>query len=268
MNRGFYAAVSAMSADIERFNVMTNNLANINTHGYKKHQTLHHDFQTGLVKRFNDSREQWPLARVSRAPDLIPAQPRTLGKMGAGTLVQSTWTDYLDGALEQTDRNLDIALQGQGFLVIQQDDNQVAYTRHGALTLNGEQTLVNSEGRAVLGNRGAISLTNAQKITITEQGDVYADGQFVDRLLLAQFEAPEKLINIGNNLYQALPEMQELYAENIQVFQGYLERSNVNVADEMVKMVSALRAYQASSKALQTQDELNGRLVNDVGRPT
>lgn len=270
MNRGFYSAVSAMSADIERFNVMANNLANVSTHGYKKHQTLHHDFESKMIQRVraSNSAEQVlrPSARVQST--LPPPHSASIGTLGSGTLVQSTWTSYADGALEQTERNLDLALQGEGFFVIEQPNNQVAYTRDGAFSLNIDGELVTSSGFRVLSDTGPIRLAGAQKITINSEGEVFADGQRVEKLLLANFEEPAKLMNAGQNLYRALPEMPELYAEKIRVYQGYLERSNVNVADEMVKMVSALRAYQASSKALTTQDDLTGRLINEVGRPS
>lgn len=267
MSRGFYSATAAMMADVDRFETVANNLANINTHGFKRHQTLHHDFQEGFINRVRATRSQLNFDQQGQAQREFTTEPNArIGELGTGTYVSSTWTHFEGGALQETQGPLDFALKDEGFFTVTNPQGQESYTRNGHFKLNNEGMLVTSDGLAVMGQNGSIQLDTTAKISVDNEGRVYADGQEVDQLKLVRFENPQLLVNEGSNRYSALPEQQALVT-HAEVSQGFLEQSNVDVASEMVQMISALRSYQISQKALQTEDEMSGRLINDVGRP-
>lgn len=268
MSRGFYAAASAMMADMERFNVMSNNLANVNTHGYKRQQTIHHDFRQGFIERINNRQNH--LQSNESGPDTMAfseASDVRIGELGTGTLVQNSWTDFSNGALENTGSDFDVALQGDGFFVVRGADGNDYYTRHGGFQLDAKGYLVNANGLTVQSQGGSIQIGQAKNVQIDSEGKIYADGTLYDQIKQVRFEEPQLLMNQGNNLFARLPQQNELASGNV-VKQGYLERSNVNVASEMVTMISALRSYQISQKALQSEDEMTGKLINEVGRPS
>lgn len=266
MTRGFYSATAAMMSDVERFETVANNLANVNTHGFKRHQTLHHDFQQGFVERIQTHQVKLtPDKDGELMRDLVQDQPLDIGEMGTGTFVMSQWTHFEQGALQETQNPLDLALKGNGFFAVSLPNGELRYSRNGSFKMNADGLLVNNNGLAVMGQRGEIELDPDAKITITATGDVIQNGKVVDQLDIINFEQPELLLNQGDNLYAAIPEMQETNSQ-AHVAQGFLELSNVDVAGEMIQMISALRSYQISQKALQTEDEMSGRLINDVGR--
>lgn len=268
MSRGFYAAASAMVTEMDRFSVMANNLANLNTHGYKRQQAIQHDFRRGFIERIHN--QQVLLAHGENGPEQVhlPSGEVPIGQLGTGTLIQNSWSDFSDGSLEETGAPLDLALQGSGFFVVQDDKGQDYYTRQGGFQLNADGTLVNADGQQVQGLNGSLDLSGAQKIQIDAHGNVYADGQYQDSLKLVEFEHPQLLLNRGDNLYARLPEQQEILTTSSELKQGYLERSNVEVASEMVTMIAALRSYQISQKALQSEDDMTGKLINEIGRPS
>lgn len=266
MTRGFYSATAAMMADVNRFETVANNLANVNTHGFKRHQTLHHDFQEGFVERVQAHKQRLSFnQRGELVKDLIQDSPREIGEMGTGTFVMGNWTHYDQGALQQTENPLDLALKGDGFFTVAGPDGNPRYTRNGHFKLNEAGQLVNADGLALLGQRGTIEIDPRASLSIGADGQVFENGQVIDQLQLVNFEQPQLLVNQGGNLYSALPGMQSLDT-NAEVAQGYLEQSNVDVAGEMIQMISALRSYQISQKALQSEDEMSARLINDVGR--
>lgn len=266
MSRGFYAAVSAMQTHSEQLDVIANNLANVNTHGFKRSQHIQHDFRRGFLARADATRLL--LERNNQGllqADFQEARTRGIGELGTGTLNTRSWSDFKDGALEKTEAPLDLALQGEGFFVLQTPEGE-QYTRHGAFQLNEQGQLVTADGMAVQGQQGDILLETGSSVTIDAQGIIYQNGQQVDQLQLVKFENPQLLVNVGNNRLSRLPEQEVLADESSQVHQHFLERSNVDVATEMVGMISALRAYQFAQKALQSEDELTGKLSNEISR--
>ena len=126
MSRGFYAAASAMMSDMTRFDVIANNLANVNTTGYKRSQSVHHDFREGFIQRIHNEQA---LAGVSEsgkfAPRAVPLPPAPVGVLGTGTMVQSTWNDFQHGSLEKTEGPFDVALQSEEFFVVQNPNERL-----------------------------------------------------------------------------------------------------------------------------------------------
>lgn len=270
MSRGFYAASSAMMSDMTRFDVIANNLANVNTTGFKRSQSVHHDFREGFIQRAQNERA---LASVSESgafePRSVPLPPAKIGRLGTGTMVQSTWSDFHHGTLEKTEGPFDVALQSEGFFVFQNpdktSDQRLLYSRDGAFQPNEKGELVNARGLKVMGQRGPITLSGRGTLTVDEQGGLWQNGVRIETLRVANFDNPQLLQNRGNQLFEALPG-QESFDIVPLTKQGFLERSNVDVAGEMVNMITAMRAYQISQKALQSEDEMTDKAVNTVGR--
>ncbi len=265
MSRGFYAAASAMMSDMTRFDVVANNLSNINTTGFKRSQSIHHDFRNGFIQRIHRERQ---LASVNangdyeqRSVDLPPAR---LGELGTGTLVQHSFDDFSNGTLTQTEGSFDVGLQGEGFFVVAQGAQRLL-TRSGAFQRNNEGLLVNASGLPVMGQNGPITISDRYPLSVTEDGALWQNGEYLDSLRIENVDNPQLLLNQGSQLYAPL-ENQDTFVVAPQVKQGYLEHSNVDVATEMVTMISALRAYQISQKALQSEDDMTGKAVNTLGR--
>lgn len=268
MSRGLYTAASAMIADAERFDAISNNLANINTHGFKRQQTVHHDFEVGLLRRMQAS-QMGVRSRNDGLSEALyrPDGDQIIGQLGTGSLVQETWTDFADGSLEQTEAPLDLALQGDGFYVLSSEAGETFLTRNGAFTQDSEGFLRNPGGMYLLDQNGSPLQVPAgsSRLIISQSGEVFADGVSLGALQRVRYAEPQLLLHRGGQLFQALPQQAALPSD-ASVHQGYLERANVDVASEMVQMISAMRAYQISQKALQTEDDMTGRLINEVGR--
>ncbi|MGE3725010.1 MAG: flagellar basal-body rod protein FlgF [Candidatus Sericytochromatia bacterium] len=262
-SRGLYTAASAMMMDMVRMDTLSNNLANLNTTGYKRMQTLHHDFQRGLLDRMKNSQSYLSQRSGQEEVAFRSSQDVPLGHLGTGTVVSGIYTDFSSGSVEDTGNAFDLALQGDGFFTVETPSG-LMYTRNGAFTRNGEGELVTSEGFRVLGQNGPIVLPE-QGVTITEQGEIYAGQEQLDSLQITDFEEPWSLIRRGSSFFAAPSDAPQTAAE-AKVLQGKLEHTNVNTAGEMVQMITALRSYQMSQKALQSEDELTGRLI-ELGRP-
>lgn len=266
MSRGFYSATAAMMSEMERFETVANNLANVNTHGFKRKQTLHHDFAAGFVERTQAAQMRLGLDAQGRPQRERSAEaPARIGELGTGTYVMSTWTLHEGGALESTGNPYDLALQGEGFFVVQDADGKEHYTRNGHFGLNAEGELVTGSGMQVLGENGPLRFAPGTRISLDAQGRVF-DGQTeIDSLRLVNFKQPQQLVSEGSTLF-ANPQNGETAPVTASLVQGSLEQSNVDVAGEMVQMISALRSYQIAQKALQSEDDMSGKLINQVGR--
>jgi flagellar basal-body rod protein FlgF len=263
-SRGLYSAASAMMMDLIRMDTVANNLANVNTTGYKRQQTLHHDFKAGLIERMKTAAPYVSQnGNGSETLETFEGGVTALGELGTGTVVSGTYVGFEAGSLEVTSNPLHVALQGTGFFVVE-TPNGPMYTRNGSFTRNSEGELVTVEGFRVMGENGPILLPETP-VSITEKGDVYAGQQYINSLQITDFAEPSSLIRRGSSFFAAPNDALEIAPEAV-VLQGNLEHSNVDTAREMVQMITAMRSYQLSQKALQTEDEMTGRL-NDLGRP-
>ncbi|MDI3279769.1 MAG: flagellar basal-body rod protein FlgF [Bacillota bacterium] len=259
MLRGLYTAASGMLLEKTRTDVIANNLANVNTTGFKRDSLLTEAFPQLLLHRLDDPVQQMPL--VPWPPvDLRPP----VGWVGVGAAVQGTATDFTQGQLVVTDNPLDVALVGRGFLVVEERGG-LRYTRNGSLALDSEGYLVTSEGARVLGLNGPVAVSGS-KIQITAEGEVLVDGAYVDTLQVVDFPEPAGLVKEGDSLYRATAAAGAPQPAEAEVRQGVLERSNVNSIQEMIDLIAATRAYEANQKMVLTQDQLLGKAVNEVGR--
>jgi flagellar basal-body rod protein FlgF len=175
-------------------------------------------------------------------------------------------TDLSQGNIRRTGNPLDVALEGEGFFKVQTPAG-VRYTANGRFQLNAEGLLVTSNGDPVLGSGGPISI-QGKDITINDRGQIEVDESAVDRLSLASFQRPERLQKEGSSYYIYNGDEKEISEpQQTSVKQGYIEESNVVVTDEMIRMVEALRNFESYQKVLQTFDETDARVVNEVGKP-
>jgi len=246
MIRGIYTAASGMMVEVERTDVIANNLANAGTAGFKGDVAVTKDFAAVLLKRINDGPE---------AP--------YIGSTGAGALVDEVATRQTQGSIRYTGNDLDLAIEGSGFFVVATPQGQ-RYTRNGSFTVNSQGQLVTADGYRVLGQGGPIQL-NEGKVAITGEGQITVDGLPVGQLLLVDFADSRRLVKEGSSLYAA-PEDMATQPSAGRVIQGALEGANVNVVSEMVQLIAAYRAYEINAKTVQTHDQLLDKAVNEVGR--
>jgi flagellar basal-body rod protein FlgG len=184
----------------------------------------------------------------------------------------STYTDFSAGALRKTGRPFDLALSGNGFFCVRTPDG-VMYTRRGDFTVDADELLVTQEGFPVLGKGGEIRIDLAKpsgdirEFSISEDGTVTVDGSEVDRLRIVDFTQSHALEKAGHNYYRALkPRALEELDENLMISQGFLELSNVDTIRMMTEMIEVLRGYESYQKIMRSVDDMNAKLINDVGR--
>ncbi|MDF2635309.1 MAG: flagellar basal-body rod protein FlgF [Pelosinus sp.] len=246
MIRGIYSAASGMLAEAERTDVISNNLANANTAGFKKDVTVTKDFANILIARVNDGNE-------------VPI----IGSMGTGVMVDEVATNYTGGTVKTTGNDFDLAIEGQGFFTVETPQG-IRYTRNGTLAKSTQGELVTSDGYRVLGENGPI-IINGSKMTVSGDGRVIVDNVEVGRLRMRDFADTKQLKKEGSSLVSATDDQQGQPATG-SVRQGSLEMSNVNVIGEMVNLITNYRAYEINGKVVQSHDTLLGKAVNEVGK--
>lgn len=235
MDRAVFVALSGAVLQERRLEALTDNLANINTPGFKK------------VK-----------------PVFSNAMPFSGGPRVFSVAKESA-LDMSQGVLENTGGRLDVALKGSGFFSVNTPIG-VRYTRNGGFSIGKDNTLVTSDGSAVLGEKGAIRLSGAD-VAIDAEGNIRDNGALVDKLKIIDFDNAGLLRREGSYFSAAVPGVRETAAaRNTQVEQGYREVSNVNVVQAMTTMIEAMRAYETNSKMIQTLDDMTRKSIDEVGR--
>ena len=256
MLKGLYTAYTGMLNEQNRMDVMTNNLANSATIGYKKEGSTSQSFSDVLAYKIKDTSESVNLAKK-------------VGTNNPGVKIGENYTDYTQGAFKSTGNTYDLALSGDGFFSIEftnkSDETSTKYTRDGSFTLNNEGYMVTADGDFVLGEKGKIKLDPLKDSSIDEAGTIFQNNVAVDQLKLTDFEDYNYLKHYGENLYEPV-EGAVIQDANIKVFSGYLEASNVQVVQEMVDMISITRAYESSQKVIKTYDASLEIAVNQLGK--
>jgi len=254
MSEAIYTVGSGSILQQMRLEVLANNLANVNSSGYK--------VERPLFKAFLPGNEEGAPA------DKVEVDGRDASVMAKNYHVEFVGTriDFTKGQLKKTDSNLDFALIGNGFFSIQTDDG-VQYTRSGAFNLDGDGRLVTHDGQPVLGEGGPIQI-NGNTVTVNESGAINVDGVEVDRFAVVDFEDRDRLKKIGHTRFQIEEDMRPIAPEEgFRVKQAYLELSNVNVIKGMSEMIDVLRTYEAQQKTIKAVTDMNIKAINDVGRP-
>jgi flagellar basal-body rod protein FlgG len=257
MNLSLYAAATGMEAQQLNLNTIANNLANVNTPGFKRSKI---EFQDLLYQRPRNS------GADAGGGNVVP----TGVEVGNGSRVAATSKIFTQGQLTQTGNSFDIAIQGDGFFEVQRPDGTLAYTRDGSFKLSPQGVVVTNDGLPVLGGFQPVPI-GTTAISMSENGTVTYDGpngaqSF--RITLSRFANPSGLRSLGGNLYQesVASGAPETGAPSEAGFgslkQGYIETSNVNIVEEMVNLIVAQRAYEINSKSIQTSDEMLQNIAN------
>lgn len=257
MVRGLYTAASGMLAQWERTNVLSNNVANADTTGFKVDEALIRAYPTQAIVRKNDVTLPFDPVKFDLRPPI--------GVLGTGAQVEEVVPIFTQGPLEETKNPLDIALAGDGFLAVQTPAG-IRYTRDGSLALNREGVLVNRSGHPVLSTMQQPILLQQGEVHFDRDGRVYLDGTLIGQLLIVRFPNPEGLEKRGENLFIQTATSGVPFADTqTEVQQGYLEKPNMNIVEGMVEMIKAFRTYEANARVVQATDRTVDRLVNDVG---
>jgi flagellar basal-body rod protein FlgG len=252
MNLSLYSAATGMESQQLNLNTIANNLANVNTPGFKRSKI---EFQDLLYQKPSKA-----AGTDSGGGNITP----TGVEVGNGARVSATSKVFTQGQLTSSGEKLDLAIQGDGFFEVQRPDGTVGYTRDGSFKLNAQGTVVTSDGLPVLSGFQSIP-TGTSAITIAENGQVTLQsgaGSTNFRLTLTRFANPSGLRSMGGNLYSETPasgspETGQAAEQSFgSIMQGYTEGSNVNIVEEMVNLIIAQRAYEINSKSIQTSDEM------------
>ena len=255
MVKGLYTAYTGMINEQHRMDVLTNNLANASTVGYKKEGATSQAFDEVLAVKIKDTTD--------------PARAKALGKISLGVKIGENYTDYSQGSLRETNNSFDMALAGSGFFSVEftnkAGQTSTKYTRDGSFTLNKDGYLVTQDGDYVLGRNGRIRLDTLQPVVIDKGGNIYQNNRLVATLDITDFEDYNYLEKYGENYYQPVNGAKEKNGD-YQVIAGYLEMSNMKVVSEMVEMISVSRAYETNQKLIQTYDSSLEIAANQIGK--
>ncbi len=247
MLRCFYTAGTGMLVQRDKMDVLTNNLINADTVGYKSDFLVSESFNEMLIRRLND-----PYGGSS-----------IVGELGTGAHIGNVVTSFKQGNLEYTGRECDLALEGQGFFVVAATQGE-RYTRDGSFSVSDAGYLVNSDGYYVKGVGERIYVGDGE-VTIDELGNVYVEDVFADRIRIVSFEDTAGLRKDENNLYASAGQRAGEDSET-KVRQGYLESSNVEISGELADMLMISRAYETNQRVLRMVDGTLDKAVNEVGR--
>ena len=257
MNLSLYSAATGMEAQQLNLNTIANNLANVNTPGFKRSKI---DFQDLLYQSPRAS------GTDSGGGNLVP----TGIEVGNGSRVAGTSKIFSQGQLTQTGEKYDMAIQGDGFFEVQRPDGTIGYTRAGSFKLNAQGQVVTVDGLPLLSGFQPIP-PGATAVGVSENGEVTvqtASGSQSFRLTMTRFANPSGLRSLGGNLYEetaasGAPESGSPGEAGYgRIIQGYTEASNVNIVEEMVNLIVAQRAYEINSKSIQTSDEMLQNIAN------
>ena len=261
--RGLETAAKGMQALINQNDSTANNVANVNTVGYKKQSLVFQDiFDSNVVQKSQETGDY-----------------SSVGALSVGSQVQKLTYDFSQGSLDKTGNTFDLALEGDGFFKIQSDGGDVSYTRNGSFTMNNNGNLVTKDGDYVLDDKGKkikiktndVVMHSINDIIINEDGQIQLNNEqnqvSMQKVGIYDFANKEDMVCIGGSKFKPIDATtnKELKAEKFAVQQGSLEMSNANVVNEMIKTINTSRNYETLSKVVHTSAESLSAVMN-VGR--
>ncbi len=264
--KGVYTALSGAMAQALKLDTISNNIANVNTPGFKRDQQIFREYLTANEKS----------PEVIQAPKIVASVESFFDMQGADkSFVDSagTYTDFSQGGLKNTGNPLDLAIDGKGFFEVATASG-TKLTRHGSFSIDGSGQLVTKDGLPVLaaGADGAdpatrvIRVTGLAPLTISEGGAVFEGETQIATLGLVEVADRDTLQKVGSSLFQfksnAKPEVSNVAFPSLK--QGYVENSNVNIVQEMTDMIATTRAFESTQKAISAYDSMTDKLVNEV----
>ncbi|MCK9479152.1 MAG: flagellar basal-body rod protein FlgF [Firmicutes bacterium] len=248
MVRGLYIAGTGMITQMKRMDVLSNNLANVDTNGFKEDSLLSRSFEDMLIDRIGD-------------PAVVNVSSR-VGQLNTGIHIDSVYTGFEQGSAKETNCPTDLMIKGEGFFVVLTENGE-RYTRDGAFEIDGFGRLATKSGDVVLGENGAINLSN-NNFTVKSNGEIYTEDGFVDKIKIINFDN-NALRKTGNNLYENYLQSPEQTSSS-NVAQGFVESSNVDLAKSMVRMVEVYRNYESNQRIIKMIDDTLAKAVNEIGK--
>ena len=278
MFKGFYTVATGMVSQQRKTEILTNNMANANTPGFKADQSTIRSFPDMLMSAVSST-------SIPTENGFALKKLSTVGAVNAGVYLQETVPDQTQGTIYSTGLTTDVALvngsmpkdatsgnAGQIFFRLQNENGSESYTRNGNFTLDGQGNLVNPQGLYVLDSNGERLQFNNDNIRIDSEGAIFDENNVQVGTLGVAFSAnPDVLKKQDNGLYNtldgvALPSANEQAGVQYSMQQQYLEGSNVDASKAMTELLTAYRAFEANQKVLQTYDKSMDKAVNEIGR--
>jgi flagellar basal-body rod protein FlgF len=273
MLRGLYGSAAGMIAQQQRQEMLSNNVANANTPGFKADQASLRTFPNMLIKAMDISRNPGNRSNV-------------VGELSTGVYLQERMPNFLQGDINETGNNTDIALlegqmplnedgrPGSLFFTVQNQNGEERYSRDGSLAVDGQGFLVSSNGFYLLNTAGNPIQVDNENFRVAQDGTIlHQNGDNLGQVGVAFAEDPMQLVKEGNGLFRLEAEGQDALPPAIgndgiayQLNQGFIERSNVDAAQTMTEMMNAIRSFEANQKVLQAYDRSLEKAVNEVGR--
>lgn len=276
MIRGLYTSSSSMLCEIIRQDMVANNLANVDTAGFKRDQGIFKELPTMQLRKINDG-QLYPPRPIYKFPKI--------GELGTGVILDESYTDFKAGKMDYTGKDLDIALENEKAFLLVEGPNGIRYSRDGILTIDHEGYLTNMHGDYIMAERDPVSefegdqlideegnptvnlmrvqVQDQQKVVIDEDGRVLVDGIPEFRISRGQASDRKAFRKEGANKYVRAYGAVTRSLGNVKP--GYIEKPNFSLVEEMVKMIEVSRAYEANSKVIQSHDGLLDKAINSVG---
>ena len=257
MIRALYTAVTGLITQEAKQSTVTNNMANANTTGFKSDNLS--------IKKFDD-------VLIQNYDKIVNGQNtrNTIGSLSMGSKIDDVNTYFNQGVLQTTDKSTDFAMEGKGFFTVQRDngiDNKNYYTRSGDFHVDGRGYLVTDSGDKVLGKNKVTNETQPifvgdGKLQADKNGNISVNDKDLYKFNTVDFQDYKTIKKIGDNLFEAASPIENV---NVTVRQNALEKSNVNITNEMVNMMTVMRSFESNQKVMQAIDETLGKAVNEVG---
>jgi len=246
MIRGMYTAATGMRTRQRQMDAVANNIANAGTTGYRRDLHVTQSFSDMLIRRMNDG-------AVS-----------TVGPLNFGLRSAAVHTVFEQGALEHTGKGMDAAIAGSGFFVVQTPQGE-RYTRAGVMIRDAQGMLSTPEGHPFLGLTGPIQVPEGP-FRIDQNGRIYAEDVYVDTLRIANFEDAASLVKENSTLFRHTGPEDNGTQPDGRILQGYLESANVDLSEELLRMISIQRFFDSNQRVLRMLDDSLAKAVNEVGR--
>jgi len=240
LNRGFYTGIAGLNTQLDRMEIVSNNLANVTTNGFKRRTTV-----------------------VSPFHEMVLANQ--IGITHQGAHVTDVATDFSEGVYAMTNRMGDIAIVEEGFFTLQDEDGNRYYTRNGQFFVEPDGSICHGTGLQLVGENGPVKIPE-ERFSVSEKGVLSSGGEEISKLLITRFDNPALLQKSGNSLYSTPEGLEGITVENPQLQQEHVERSNVDSTKEMITAMEVLRAYEVGNKMVQAHDRLSDLAIREVGK--
>ena len=260
MIKGLYTSAAGMLPLAYRQDLIANNLANVNTSGYKQDRAFVHELINADLYL-----NEYGIASTGQPPRLINVMPPAYrAAVGDASQVIVHQTDFTRGKIEVTGNDLNLAIDGDGFFTVDTPQG-VQYTRSGYFSINADGELVTADGYTALGEAGPINVQGG-KLSVQNNGNVLVNGEIRGSLRITDFDKPYRMTKTADNLFISEAGDAGQAAEDFLIKQGVLEQANSHPIDQMVKMIELLRLFELNQRVIRYQDETLQQAVTQIGR--